>query len=143
MEHMTGGEQNLKLAATRQPLDSTRLGRLANFLYFSLMQGIGLGSFELVIMKGKGERRTAIATSQGVAPAEVTGPRLDKAWQHEDTIARARARVTLFNARVEPLGGACAAMCTWQRYLTTRQVTPRRRKQSWVGGLSGGGRALQ
>ena len=73
MEHMTGGEQNLKLAATRQPLDSTRLGRLANFLYFSLMQGIGLGSFELVIMKGRG-RCIATATSRDEAPSEVTWP---------------------------------------------------------------------
>ena len=82
---MAGGEQNLKLAMARPPLDSTRVGHLANFLCFSLMQGIGLGSFELVIMKGKGERRTATATSQGVAPVEVTRPRPDKAWQHEDT----------------------------------------------------------
>ena len=83
-----------------------------------------------MIMKGKGERRTATVTSQGAAPAEVTRPRPDKAWQHEDRTARARAKVALLNARVEPLGGACAAMCTRQRDLATWQVTPRRREQS-------------
>jgi len=93
---MADGEQNLKLAMARPPLDPTRVGLLANFLCFSLTRGIGLGSFELVIMKGKGERRTAIATSRGVAPAEVTQPRPDKAWQHEDTTARARACVFVY-----------------------------------------------
>ena len=140
---MAGGKQNLKLAMARPPLDPMRVGCLGNSPYYSLVQGIGLGGLELVIMKERGERCTATAMSQGAASAEVTRPRPDKAWQHEDTIARARARVTLFNARVEPLGGACAAMCTRQRDLATRQVTPQRREQSWVGGLSGGGRALQ
>ena len=84
---MAGGEHNLKLAMARPLLNPMRVGHLANFLCFSLMRGIGLGSFELVIMKGKGERRTATAMSQGVALAEVTRPRPYKAWPHEDTTA--------------------------------------------------------
>ena len=121
---MAGSEQNLKLATARPPLDPTRVGLLANFLCFSLTRGIELGSFELVIMKGKGERCTATVTSQGAAPAEVNWPRPDKAWQHEDTTARARAKVMLLNARVEPLGvpvrpcvrGSAASLCGRRRY---------------------------
>ena len=58
---VAGGEQNPKLAVDRPLLDPTRTEHLANFLYFSLTRGIGLRSFEVVIMKGKGERRTATA----------------------------------------------------------------------------------
>ena len=68
---MAGGEQNLKLATARPLLDPTRVGRLDNSPYYSLVQGIGLGGLELVIMKGGG-RRIATATSRNVAPAEVT-----------------------------------------------------------------------
>jgi len=92
---MAGGEQNLKLAMARPPPDPTRVGRLGNSPYYSLVQGIGLGGLELVIMKGRGERRTATTMSQGAAPTEVTRPRPDKAWQHKDTTARVRARVVL------------------------------------------------
>ena len=70
---MTDGEQNLKLAMAGPPLDLMRVERLANFLYFSLTRGIELGSFELVIMKGRG-RRIAPATSRDMAPSEVTRP---------------------------------------------------------------------
>ena len=77
---MAGGEQNLKLAMARPPLDPTRVGRLGNSPYYSLVQGIGLGGLELVIMKERGERCTATAMSQGAASAEVTRPRPDKAW---------------------------------------------------------------
>ena len=82
---VAGSEQSPKLAVDGPLLDPMRTEHLANFLYFSLTRGIGLGSFELVIMKGEGERRTTTATSQGASLAKVTRPRPDKAWQHEDT----------------------------------------------------------
>ena len=68
---MADDEQNLKLAMARPPLDPTRVGRLCNSPYYLLVQGIGLGGLELVIMKGGG-RRIATATSHDAAPAEVT-----------------------------------------------------------------------
>ena len=95
---MTGGKQNPKLATARPPLDLTRVGRLANFLCFSLMRGIRLGSFELVIMKGGG-RRIATATSRDMAPTEVTQPQPDRVRQHEDMAARVRAGGALGSAR--------------------------------------------
>ena len=70
---MADGEQNLKLAMARPPLDPTRVGRLGNSPYYSLVQEIGLGGLELVIMKGRGWR-IATATSRDAAPAEVTRP---------------------------------------------------------------------
>ena len=71
--HMANDELNLKLATARPPLDLTRVGHLGNSPYYSLVQGIGLGGLELVIMKGGG-RRIATATSRDMAPTEVTRP---------------------------------------------------------------------
>ena len=70
---MAYGEQNLKLAAARPPLDPTSVGHLGNSPYYLLVQGIGLGRVELVIMKGRG-RLIATATSRDVSPVEVTWP---------------------------------------------------------------------
>ena len=54
-ELLADDEENPKLATDGPLLDSTRMEHLANFLCFSMMRGIRPGSFELVIMKGKGE----------------------------------------------------------------------------------------
>ena len=86
---MADGEQNLKLAMARPPLDPTRVGRLGNSPYYSLVQGIGLGGLELVIMKGKGQP-IATTTSRDVAPAEVTWSRPDRERQCRDMDTRAR-----------------------------------------------------
>jgi len=79
-----------------------RIQHLANWLSYPPVRGIGLGGLELVIMKGRGERRTATAMSQGVAPVKVTRPKPDKAWQHEDTTSRARARVAWLMLEYSP-----------------------------------------
>ena len=76
---MTGGEEKPKLIIDIPWLGSMRMRHLANLLSYPPVRGIGLGGLELVIMKGRGERRTATAMSQGVAPMEVTQPRPNKA----------------------------------------------------------------
>ena len=70
---MTDGEENLKLATTRPWLSSTRMGRLANFLFYSPTRGIGLESFELQIMKGMAHHRCYVVTRG-----------LDLAWTDQD-----------------------------------------------------------
>ena len=74
---MAGSEQNLKLATAKPPLDPTKVGHLGNSPYYSLVQGIGLGGLELVIMKGRGHL-IVTATSRNAALAEVTRPRPDR-----------------------------------------------------------------
>jgi len=76
-----------------------------------------------VIKKGRGERHTTTAMSQGVAPMEVTRPRPNKAWQHEDNLM-SKGKGHVVNARVEPLGmlvrpcvrGSEASRCGRRRY---------------------------
>ena len=99
---MTGGEEKQKLTVDRPRLGSMRMRHLANLLSYPPMRGIRLGGLELVIMKGREEWHTATATSQGVAPAEVTQPRPNKAWQHEDTTSRARVRVVWLRLEWSP-----------------------------------------
>jgi len=70
---MTGGEENPKLATKRQWLSSTRMGRPANFLFYSPTQGIGLESFELQIMKGMAHHRCNVMARD-----------LDLAWTDQD-----------------------------------------------------------
>ena len=59
--HMTDGEEKQKLTTNRPRLGSRRMQHLPNLLSYPPVRGIGLGGLELVIMKGRGERRTATA----------------------------------------------------------------------------------